>query len=114
MNDLLRPALYSSYHFISPLSLSAPKGRKAPTQKYDIVGPVCETSDCFATGRALPGENREGDLLAIFSAGAYGFTMSGNYNSRTRPAEVLIEEKKPKLIRKREMFDDLIRGENGL
>lgn len=77
----------------------------------DIVGPVCESSDVFATKRALP-RVREGDLLAIYSAGAYGFSMSSNYNSRPRPCEVLVDGDQYHVIRERETYEDLVRGEN--
>ena len=77
----------------------------------DVVGPVCESSDIFAANRALP-RVKEGDLLAIFSAGAYGFTMSSSYNSRPRPCEVLVDGDQYRIIRKRETYEDLIRGED--
>jgi len=108
MNDLIRPALYSAYHAVEPVAPR--KGRKA---KVDIVGPVCETGDFFARDRMLqPVE--VGDLLAILDTGAYGMTQSSNYNARPRPAEVLVEGKRAKLIRKRETFVDLIATERQL
>jgi diaminopimelate decarboxylase len=76
-------------------------------KKYDVVGPICESSDCFAKGRMLP-ELHRGDLIAIFTAGAYGFSMSSQYNSRPRVAEVLVEGKLSRLIRRRETYRDLI------
>ena len=108
MNDLLRPALYGSHHEVLPVR----KGAKGQLKKTDIVGPVCESSDCFASDRKLPASLNQGDLLAILSTGAYGFTMSGNYNSRPRPAEVLVADGKMRVIRERETYDDLIRGES--
>jgi len=79
-------------------------------EKIDIVGPVCESGDFFALGREMP-EVHEGDLLAIMSAGAYGFVMASNYNSRPLPAEALVRGDKFALIRKRQTWDDLVRGE---
>src|SRR5437588_11954299 len=105
MNDLIRPALYQSYHEIVPVEES-----KSKTEKIDIVGPVCESGDFFALDREMP-EPRAGDLLAIMSAGAYGFAMASNYNSRPLPAEALVRGDKVALIRKRESWDDLVRGE---
>ncbi len=102
MNDLIRPALYHSYHEIVPVeepttrpvgeAVSFPSRKsksKNKTEKIDIVGPVCESGDFFALDREMP-EVREGDLLAIMSAGAYGFVMASNYNSRPLPAEALV------------------------
>jgi diaminopimelate decarboxylase len=108
MNDLMRPSLYGSYHEIVPVR----KPRAAKRKKTDVVGPVCETGDCFASDRPLPAEIASGDLVAILSSGAYGFTMSSNYNSRVRPAEVLVKEGDFKIIRERESYDDLVRGEH--
>ncbi len=108
MNDLIRPALYSAYHAVEPVLPR--KGRKV---KVDIVGPVCETGDFFARDRMLE-PVKAGDLLAILDAGAYGMTQSSNYNARPRPAEVLVEGKSMKLIRKRETFADLIATEREL
>ena len=112
MNDLIRPALYQSYHQIVPcrtsLSDADPIMRKI--QKIDIVGPVCESGDFFALGREMP-ELHEGDLLAIMSAGAYGFAMASNYNSRLLPAEALVRGDRFALIRKRQVFEDLLRHE---
>ncbi|MEA2091364.1 MAG: diaminopimelate decarboxylase, partial [Campylobacterota bacterium] len=102
MNDLLRPALYSAYHKIEAITDSA-----SDLRKVDIVGPVCESGDFFAKDYQLP-ELNHNDLLVIHSAGAYGFGMGSNYNSRGRSAEVAIEAGKARLIRRRETFDDLI------
>jgi len=107
MNDLIRPALYQGYHQIVPVKESTDQANK---QKIDIVGPVCESGDFFALDRDMP-DVREGDLLAIMSAGAYGFTMASNYNSRTLPAETLIRGDEMKLIRKRQTWEDLVRDE---
>jgi len=102
MNDMMRPALYGAYHQIVPISL-----RKAETEVVDIVGPVCESTDAFATNRTLAHLER-GDLLAIMTTGAYGYSLSSNYNSRLRPAEILVEEDYSRIIRDRETFEDLI------
>jgi diaminopimelate decarboxylase len=107
MNDLIRPALYQSYHEIVPCRSSAAADA---VEKIDIVGPVCESGDFFALDRGMP-ELHEGDLLAILSAGAYGFVMASNYNSRPLPAEVLVRGDKFTLIRKRQTWEDLVRGE---
>ena len=106
MNDLIRPALYQSYHEIVPV-IEAPNEKR---ETVNVVGPVCESGDFFALDRELP-EVREGDLLAIMSAGAYGFVMASNYNSRPLSAEVLVRADKFALIRKRQSAEDLIRGE---
>ena len=109
MNDLIRPALYQSYHEIVPVvETKSELERKIST--IDIVGPVCESGDFFALDRELP-EVHEGDLLAIMSAGAYGFVMASNYNSRPLPAEALVRGDKFALIRKRQTWEDLVRGE---
>ncbi len=103
MNDLLRPSLYAAYHHI--VNLSAPEeGDRTPA---DIVGPVCESGDFFARDREI-GPVGEGDVLAILDAGAYGFSMASNYNFRPRAAEILLEAGRPRLIRRRETFEDLI------
>jgi diaminopimelate decarboxylase len=109
MNDLIRPALYQSYHEIVPVKQTKSE-RKRKIRKIDIVGPVCESGDFFALDRGMP-ELHEGDLLAILSAGAYGFVMASNYNSRPLPAEVLVRGDKFTLIRKRQTWEDLVRGE---
>jgi diaminopimelate decarboxylase len=103
MNDLLRPALYDAYHGIVPV-VPAQSGK---TITADIVGPICESSDFFARRRELP-EVEEGDLLAVLDAGAYGMALASNYNTRPRAAEVLVEGKRARLIRRRETVEDLI------
>jgi diaminopimelate decarboxylase len=116
MNDLIRPALYQSYHQIVPCRVSAAADADPSTstskslEKIDIVGPVCESGDFFALDRDMP-EVREGDLLAIMSAGAYGFVMASNYNSRPLPAEALVRGGEVALIRKRQTWEDLVRDE---
>ncbi|HWA93924.1 MAG TPA: diaminopimelate decarboxylase [Terracidiphilus sp.] len=105
MNDLIRPALYQAHHEIVPL---AP--RKGKPRIVDVVGPVCESGDFFARDRALP-PIQPGDYLALLDAGAYGLVQSSNYNTRLRPAEVLIEGKKVRLIRRRETITDLLAPE---
>jgi diaminopimelate decarboxylase len=109
MNDLIRPALYESYHEIVPVK-EAKSERERKTGKIDIVGPVCESGDFFALDRPMP-ELHEGDLLAIMSAGAYGFAMASNYNSRPLPAEALVRGDELMLIRRRQKWEDLVRGE---
>jgi diaminopimelate decarboxylase len=106
MNDLIRPALYQSYHEIVPVR--EPIG--AERASVDVVGPVCESGDFFAQDRELPAV-KEGDLLAVMSAGAYGLAMASNYNSRPVPAEVLIEGADCRLIRRRQTMEDLVREE---
>ncbi|MDD5665236.1 MAG: diaminopimelate decarboxylase [Candidatus Omnitrophica bacterium] len=105
MNDLIRPALYGAYHNI--LTLEAENKVK---DKVDIVGPICESGDFFAKDRLLP-RVKEGDYIAVMGAGAYGFSMSSNYNSRRRVAEVMVVKDKVFVIRKRESCEDLIRNE---
>lgn len=107
MNDLLRPALYSAWHDIVPV-----RPRDGRPRRYDIVGPVCETGDFLGKDRRL--DLAQGDLLAVRSAGAYGMSMSSNYNSRGRAAEVLVDGNAMHLIRKRETIDSLMRGEKRL
>jgi diaminopimelate decarboxylase len=109
MNDLIRPALYQAYHEIVPVV----KDATSKPAVVDIVGPVCETGDFFARDRVLP-EVKEGDLVAILDAGAYGMSLSSNYNTRPRPAEVLVEGKRARLIRRRETIQDLTRQERRL
>jgi diaminopimelate decarboxylase len=105
MNDLIRPSLYKAYHKIEVLS-------NGEISKANIVGPICESGDFFAKNINVPATNH-GDLVIIHSAGAYGFVMSSNYNTRPRPAEVALVDGEDKLIRKRETFEDLIRLEKG-
>jgi len=122
MSDFIRPTLYNAYHEIKPIKLEeVAKGRwkldrpsfwPPATRKVmvaDVVGPICESGDFFAKDRVLP-KVSAGDLLAIFCAGAYGFTMSSNYNSRCRAAEILVEKERYDIIRQRETYQDLIRG----
>jgi len=105
MNDLIRPSLYDSYHRIAEVQ---PHGR--PDQEIDVVGPICESGDFLARNRVLPGLE-PGELLVVFSAGAYGFAMSSQYNSRLRAAELLIDGKATTIARTREAYDDLVRLE---
>ena len=107
MNDLLRPALYGAHHEIIPVRCPAENDGSEIT---DVAGPVCETGDFLARGRKLP-LTREGDLLAVLDAGAYAVTLASNYNTRPRPAEVLIDGRSVKLIRRRETIQDLCRSE---
>ena len=106
MNDLIRPSLYDSYHEIQPVHKG--KGEEVTS---DLVGPICESGDFFARDRKLPAVER-GGLLAIMSAGAYGFVMASNYNSKPRVAEVLVNGGDYYIARKRESFEDLVRGES--
>jgi diaminopimelate decarboxylase len=106
MNDLTRPALYGAFHDIMPVREE--DGEKS--ERVDIVGPICETGDFMARDRMMP-ETEQGDLLAIMSSGAYGFSMSSNYNSRPRAAEVLVSDERFQVIRYREEYEDLLRGE---
>jgi diaminopimelate decarboxylase len=106
MNDLLRPALYGAWHPVWPLH-EADLGANGPV---DLVGPVCESSDILAQDRCL-GQVRPGNLLAIGQAGAYGYSMSSNYNARPRLAEVLVEGTKARLIRKRETYADFVQNQ---
>jgi diaminopimelate decarboxylase len=108
MNDLIRPALYHAHHEILPIRQPA-KSRK-PDAKVDIVGPVCESGDFFARDRALPAV-KPGDLVLLLDAGAYGMSLSSNYNTRPRPAEVLVDGNSEKLIRRRETMRDLLAPE---
>ena len=106
MNDLTRPSLYDAFHQIEPVVEQG-----AVLEQVDIVGPICETGDFLARDRALP-RVQQGDLLAVMSAGAYGFTMSSNYNSRPRVAEVLVDGTSYTVIRERETLESLINGEH--
>ena len=118
MNHLVRVALYGSYHFIWPTNVApahVPEARRADLdiaglERCDIVGPICETGDFFAQDRPLPPLAR-GDLLCVFTAGAYGMAMANNYNATPRPPEVLVSGDRASLIRKRETYDDLVRPE---
>lgn len=115
MNDLVRPAMYDAFHRIWPAHSTGalPTDYEAEIpgcEPTDVVGPICESGDYFAKGRYLPPMSR-GDLLAVFSAGAYGTVMSSNYNSRPRGAEVLVDGSSYRLIRRRETWDDLIAAE---
>jgi len=118
MNDLIRPALYDAYHFIWPV---APDPANVPARRdrdlapvggevVDVVGPVCESGDFLARQRPLPSVRR-GDLLAVFTAGAYGFSMSSNYNNRPRAPEVLVDGRRWRIIRRRETYEDLVAPE---
>ncbi|MGH8556190.1 MAG: diaminopimelate decarboxylase family protein, partial [Methylococcales bacterium] len=106
MNDLLRPALYGAWQEIVPVE----KGSKACESEYDIVGPVCETGDFLGKSRKLALSS--GDLLAVRSSGAYGFSMSSNYNSRPRAAEIMVDRDRMHLVRKREEIEQLWSGES--
>jgi diaminopimelate decarboxylase len=107
MNDLIRPAFYDSYHGIWPVE------KRAAAAQYvaDVVGPICETGDFLARDRELAQKPERGDLLAIMSAGAYGFTMSSNYNTRPRVAEVMVKGGEYAVVRRRETLEDLVRNE---
>jgi diaminopimelate decarboxylase len=105
MNDLIRPTLYDSFHAVQPVKMTNSKMLTAT-----LAGPICETGDFLAKDRKMPAF-KPGDLVAIMSAGAYGFSMSSNYNSRPRPAEVMVKGKLFSIIRQRETYDDLISGE---
>lgn len=116
MNDLIRPTLYDAYHRVWPVTapgFPANEAKISGAILTDVVGPVCESGDYFAKERPLPPMVR-GDLLAVFDVGAYGMSMSSNYNSRLRAAEVLVEGNRPRLIRRRETYEDLIRCEREL
>lgn len=105
MTDLVRPSIYDAYHHILPLL----ENHREP-RVVDVVGPICESTDVMARDRALPALAR-GDLLAILSAGAYGFSMASNYNDHPRPCEILVDGGRVRLIRRRESYEDLVRGE---
>lgn len=108
MNDLIRPSLYDAYHDIRPLD---EKIMSEPKMAVDVVGPVCESGDFLAKDRVMPRMNA-GDLMAVMSAGAYGFVMASNYNSRPRVPEVLVQKSHIHVVRSRESYDDLVRGEH--
>ena len=103
-NTLIRPAMYDSYHHVA----LANKFGKACTQKYDVVGPICESGDYLAHDRVLP-EPVEGDIVAVYNAGAYGFSMSSNYNSRPLCREVLVNDGKAELVREAETVEEMWR-----
>ncbi|HNM47532.1 MAG TPA: diaminopimelate decarboxylase, partial [Candidatus Sumerlaeota bacterium] len=106
MTELIRPTLYEAYHEILPVTK-----RRGKAEVVDFVGPVCESTDFIAKDRkaVLPAQ---GDLLSIMDAGAYGFVMASNYNTRPRPAEVLVKDGKAKLVRKQDTFDDIVKNES--
>ncbi len=106
MNDLIRPSLYSAYQEIIPAVLN----EDAAKEQWDLVGPICETGDFLGKDRSLA--LNEGDLLAVCSSGAYGFVMSSNYNTRGRAVEVMVDDARYQVVRERETFEDLIRGES--
>jgi diaminopimelate decarboxylase len=110
MNDLLRPSLYHAYHEIVPIRAPDKSSEQGERETVDVVGPICETGDFFARDRELP-IMQEGDLLALLDTGAYGMVLASNYNTRPRPAEVLVDGQSVKVIRRRETVADLIRGE---
>jgi diaminopimelate decarboxylase len=110
MNDLVRPSYYGAHHEIEPAGAPRPDAREIVA---DVVGPICESSDFLAKKRRMP-EPRPGDLLVVRSAGAYGFTMSSNYNTRPRAAEVLVDGSRAHVARRRETWADLLRGERAL
>ena len=108
MNDLIRPSLYTAYHKIVPVKVKQDSAQTC--EKVDVVGPICESGDFLGKDRFLP-MMRKGDLLAVMGAGAYGFAMSSNYNSRPRAAEVMVMNGKVHIIRRQESYIDLVRGE---
>jgi diaminopimelate decarboxylase len=108
MNDLIRPALYGAHHDIVPVDLRS-RGRR-PQEVVDVVGPICESGDFFARDRRIDGV-QQGDLLAILDAGAYGSSISSNYNTRPRAAEIMVEGGRTRTVRRRESFKDLIKNE---
>ena len=107
MNDLIRPTLYEGHHDIVPVRQPAPDAEK---ELVDVVGPICESGDFLAQNREIA-PVKEGDLLAVMSAGAYGFVMASNYNTRPLPAEILVTDDTAKVVRKRQTLDDLLAGE---
>src|SRR6266436_2938549 len=107
MNDLIRPSFYDAYHEIRPVDEAQ---TTAPVETADVVGPICESGDFLAKDRALPNLG-EGDLVAVMSAGAYGFAMASNYNARPRAAEVLVDGAGYTIVRRRETYEDLVAGE---
>ena len=113
MNDLIRPSLYGSYHRIWPVRGDPPPplGTEPDLPLHDVVGPVCESGDFLAKDRPFPPATKAGDLLAVMSAGAYGFVMASQYNSRPRPPEILVDGSRYAIARRRETYEDLVRGE---
>jgi diaminopimelate decarboxylase len=109
MSDLIRPSLYTAYHKIVPVKLALDSA--STSEKVDVVGPICESGDFLGKDRFLPAMPK-GSLLAVMGAGAYGFTMSSNYNSRPRAAEVMVINGKVHIVRKQETYEDLVRGES--
>jgi diaminopimelate decarboxylase len=109
MNDLIRPVLYAATHPITPAVRAS--GLASRKTRVDVVGPVCESGDFLARDWPLD-PVKSGDLLVVWTAGAYGFVQSSNYNSRRRVAEVLVEGRRFRLARRRETYDDLVRGES--
>jgi diaminopimelate decarboxylase len=112
MNDLMRPALYGAIHPITRVTrdAAAPASASKPKQRIDIVGPVCESGDCFLRDWPLQ-PVKPGDVLAIWTAGAYGMSLASNYNARCRPVEILVEGRRARIIRRRETFRDILRGD---
>ena len=110
MNDLMRPALYDAWHEILPVKTDS----QAEEKIYDVVGPICETGDFIGKDRKFANQIQSGDLLAAMSAGAYGMSMSSNYNARVRVAEVLVSGDKVQLIRERETIQSLFANEKRL
>jgi diaminopimelate decarboxylase len=107
MNDLIRPSLYGSYHEILPVDQNR---QSRDRETVDVVGPICESGDFLAKDRELARVDQE-DLLAVMSAGAYGFVMASNYNTRPRAAEVLVDGNRYTIVRRRETYEDLVAGE---
>jgi len=107
MNDLIRPSLYGSYHEIVPVDETR---RARERETVDVVGPICESGDFLAKDRELVRVEQE-DLLAVMSAGAYGFVMASNYNTRPRAVEVLVDGNRYTIVRRRETYEDLVAGE---
>ena len=107
MNDLLRPSIYDAFHGVNPVI----QNKEEQLIKADIVGPICESGDFLAADRYVP-DFKSGDLMAIMSAGAYGFTMSSNYCSRLKPAEVMVKKDDFQIIRQRQEYEDLVKGES--
>jgi diaminopimelate decarboxylase len=111
-NDLIRPAFYDSFHALQPVAQGGAPSPEKEKEKYvaDVVGPICETGDFLARDRVMA-RPAQGDLIAVMSAGAYGFAMASNYNSRPRAAEVMVRGDQYSVVRRRETHDDLVRGE---